>query len=66
MGANQNSIGIEHVGSETDLLNPPQAAATMGAGSLPWLQSLAFCSMASNRVANTLVNLVIAFFFSRS
>ena len=28
MGANQNSIGIEHVGSETDSLTPPQAAAS--------------------------------------
>jgi hypothetical protein len=28
MGANQNSIGIEHVGSETDSLTAPQAAAS--------------------------------------
>ena len=29
MGANQNSIGIEHVGSETDSLTAPQAAASV-------------------------------------
>jgi len=28
MGANAGSIGIEHVGSETDSLAPPQAAAS--------------------------------------
>jgi len=28
MGANQNSIGIEHVGSETDSLTAPQAVAS--------------------------------------
>jgi N-acetylmuramoyl-L-alanine amidase-like protein len=35
MGANQNSIGIEHVGSETDLLTAPQAAAS--AALIRWL-----------------------------
>lgn len=35
MGANENSIGIEHVGSETDLLAAPQAAAS--AALIRWL-----------------------------
>ena len=35
MGANAGSIGIEHVGSETDALAPPQAAAS--AGLIRWL-----------------------------
>jgi hypothetical protein len=35
MGANQNSIGIEHVGSETDSLTAPQAAAS--AALIRWL-----------------------------
>jgi hypothetical protein len=35
MGANQNSIGIEHVGSETDVLTAPQAAAS--AALIRWL-----------------------------
>jgi hypothetical protein len=35
MGANQNSIGIEHVGGETDLLTVPQAAAS--AALIRWL-----------------------------
>lgn len=35
MGANQNSIGIEHVGSETDSLADPQAAAS--AALIRWL-----------------------------
>src|SRR6266508_2830856 len=35
MGANQNSIGIEHVGSETDPLTAPQAAAS--AALIRWL-----------------------------
>jgi N-acetylmuramoyl-L-alanine amidase len=35
MGANQNSIGIEHVASETDLLTAPQAAAS--AALIRWL-----------------------------
>jgi len=35
MGANQGSIGIEHVGSETDSLAPPQAAAS--AALIRWL-----------------------------
>jgi N-acetyl-anhydromuramyl-L-alanine amidase AmpD len=35
MGANQNSIGIEHVGSETDPLTVPQAAAS--AALIRWL-----------------------------
>ena len=35
MGANQNSIGIEHVGSETDSLAAPQAAAS--AALIRWL-----------------------------
>jgi N-acetylmuramoyl-L-alanine amidase len=35
MGANHGSIGIEHVGSETDSLAPPQAAAS--AALIRWL-----------------------------
>ena len=35
MGANAGSIGIEHVGSETDSLAPPQAAAS--AALIRWL-----------------------------
>src|SRR5215813_13235359 len=35
MGANQNSIGIEHVGSETDSLTAPQAAASVAL--ISWL-----------------------------
>jgi hypothetical protein len=35
MGANQNSIGIEHVGNETDSLTAPQAAAS--AALIRWL-----------------------------
>jgi hypothetical protein len=35
MGANESSIGIEHVGSETDPLATPQAAAS--AGLIRWL-----------------------------
>ncbi|MGB9473584.1 MAG: N-acetylmuramoyl-L-alanine amidase [Candidatus Udaeobacter sp.] len=35
MGANQNSIGIEHVGSETDSLTAPQAVAS--AALIRWL-----------------------------
>jgi hypothetical protein len=35
MGANQDSIGIEHVGSETDALTAPQAAAS--AALIRWL-----------------------------
>src|SRR3954463_8442157 len=35
MGANAGSIGIEHVGSETDSLSPPQAAAS--AALIRWL-----------------------------
>ena len=35
MGANQNSIGIEHVGSETDSLTAPQATAS--AALIRWL-----------------------------
>jgi hypothetical protein len=35
MGANQNSIGIEHVGGETDSLTAPQAAAS--AALIRWL-----------------------------
>jgi hypothetical protein len=35
MGANQNSLGIEHVGSETDSLTAPQAAAS--AALIRWL-----------------------------
>jgi hypothetical protein len=35
MGANQNSIGIEHVGSETDALTAPQSAAS--AALIRWL-----------------------------
>jgi N-acetyl-anhydromuramyl-L-alanine amidase AmpD len=35
MGANASSIGIEHVGSETDSLPPPQAAAS--AALIRWL-----------------------------
>ena len=35
IGANHGSIGIEHVGSETDSLAPPQAAAT--AALIRWL-----------------------------
>src|SRR5581483_4872257 len=35
MGANQNSIGIEHVGTETDSLTAPQAAAS--AALIRWL-----------------------------
>jgi N-acetylmuramoyl-L-alanine amidase len=35
MGANQNSIGIEHVGSQTDSLTAPQGAASEGL--LRWL-----------------------------
>ena len=35
MGANAGSIGIEHVGSETDALAPPQAAAS--AALIRWL-----------------------------
>jgi hypothetical protein len=35
MGANHGSIGIEHVGSETDSLAPPQATAS--AGLIRWL-----------------------------
>jgi len=33
-GANAGSIGIEHVGSETDSLAPPQAAASAGIDTL--------------------------------
>ena len=35
MGANESSIGIEHVGTETDCLTAPQAAAS--AGLIRWL-----------------------------
>jgi N-acetyl-anhydromuramyl-L-alanine amidase AmpD len=35
MGANESSIGIEHVGTETDSLNAPQAAAS--AALIRWL-----------------------------
>ncbi len=35
MGANESSIGIEHVGTETDTLTPPQAAAS--AALIRWL-----------------------------
>jgi len=35
VGANSGSIGIEHVGSETDSLAPPQAAAS--AALIRWL-----------------------------
>jgi hypothetical protein len=35
VGANQNSIGVEHVGSETDSLTAPQTAAS--AALIRWL-----------------------------